>query len=251
MLLWYNPDYNTLLTALTALGFGLYLTQKALMPSPQLVTLHEFTQLERPHLDFVLDPFIPRTGFVVLGGAPFAGKSYLALQLSFAIAQGRSMFGVPCVQGSVLYFQFDVGELVFKRVIESIQAKGGDTSGPVFTLHPGTEFSIRDLSDITFYNQLAAAIAEVNPVLVVFDVLREIHNRRENSSDAMKLLFEQLERLVEGRGCLLLHHVKKPDKDTATGSLADRLRGSSYIAGRVDTLWVLEHGELMMESRLT
>jgi hypothetical protein len=66
----------------------------------------------------------------------------------------------------------------------------------------------------------------------------------------MKLLFEQLERLVEGRGCLLLHHVKKPDKDTTTGSLSDRLRGSSYIAGRVDTLWVLEHGELMMESRL-
>jgi hypothetical protein len=149
-----------------------------------------------------------------------------------------------------LYLQFDVGELVFRRVIETIAAKGGDTTGPVYTLHPGTEFSIRDLGNPAFYRQLESAIEQVNPVLVIFDVLREIHNRRENSSDAMKLLFEQLETLVAGRGCLLLHHVKKPDKDTASASLSDRLRGSSYIAGRVDTLWMLDRGELMMESRL-
>jgi RecA-family ATPase len=220
------------------------------MPEPTLVTLQQFTQLQRPHLDFVIDPFIPKTGLVVLGGAPFAGKSFLALQLAFAVAQGGSMFGARCTQGPVLYLQFDVGELVFRRVIESISAKGDDTSGPVFTLHPGTELTVRDLSDHTFNAQLASAIRQCDPVLVVFDVLREIHNRRENSSDAMKLLFEQIERLTEGRGCLLLHHVKKPDKDTATGSLADRLRGSSYIAGRVDTLWIIENSELMMESRL-
>ena len=213
------------------------------------ITVTDYLRLERPHLEFVVDHLIPRDSIVLLAGAPFAGKSYLALQIALAVAQQRHFQGAGVKGGPVLYFEFDEGELVFRHKLGKLAQAGERLDGPVFLLHPGTIITIRDLGHPHFYGLLEDMIKEVDPVLICFDVLREIHSRKENSSDAMKVLFEILEKLVAGRGCLLLHHAKKLDEFSASGDIVDRVRGSSYIAGRVDSLWLLDNQHLTIKSR--
>ena len=64
-------------------------------PSPKGVTVSEYAvrmedyiNLERKHVQYIVRDMVPRPGIVILIGPPFAGKSFLAVQLAHAIAHG-------------------------------------------------------------------------------------------------------------------------------------------------------------------
>lgn len=209
--------------------------------SSMLVTLDEYVSLERPNIQFIVDGLIPRPGLVLLLGKPGAGKSFLALQIALAVAQGKSVMGKATKQGKVLFFQFDMGEAAGKKRLQDLKNLDIDISGPVYTLHPDMLPTGVNIRDPKSYAVLANAIAEADPDLVIFDVLREMHNADEDSSSEMKIVGDLLMALVVNRAALILHHVRKI-ADGLEPNVIDASRGSSYLTGKVDSVWMLHDG---------
>lgn len=186
-------------------------------------------------------------------GEPRAGKSFLALQLSLALAQGTALLpSIPSISPKkVLYFYFDkTGPFAFQHRLRELIATGTNISGPLYMIHPGDKIPSANIADPTCYRYFADIIHDVSPDVVVFDVLREFHNADENDSTSLKPIGDALSNLCEGMGIILVHHTKKLDYAGRTGPVRniEAARGSNYIVGKADSTWLIYEGALQVES---
>ena len=204
----------------------------------RIVTASDYTALERPALSWIIEGYLPQPSLTVLLGEPFAGKSFLALQLGFQIARGENALGAKTKQGAVLYFQFDTSEFVWRDRLQTIKQKGGNTTGPLYLVHPSDNPSSCNILDTTTQRNLADAIQQASPSLIIFDVMRELHNKKEDSSTDMKVVGDAIMNLTKGYATIILHHTSKiSNKENVR--VIDLSRGSSYLTGKADSVWCL------------
>lgn len=216
----------------------------------RIVTADQYAALERPALSWIVEGFLPQPSLTVLLGEPFAGKSFLALQLGFQIARGEYALGAKTKQGPVLYFQFDTSEFVWRDRLHKIREKGGDTSGPLYLVHPGDNPSSCNIMDTLTHRNLKDAISQCQPSLIIFDVMRELHNKREDSSTDMKMVGDQIMELTRGYATMVLHHTSKiSNKENVR--VIDLSRGSSYLTGKADSVWCIIDDQLHIIPRFT
>ena len=213
-----------------------------------LVTLDEYVTLPRPNLEWIVQDLIPRPGLILLLGEAKSGKSFLALQLALAISKGEKFLNKTTTKSKVLFLQFDTSELVWRERMRKIQDAGVSLSSNIYMLHPATQPKGMNILDQKLNGYLRDAIRDCNPDVIIFDVLREIHNGDEQDSTAMKMVGDQLMSLLDGRAGIVLHHPKKLGE--LPPKVIDSARGSSYLAGKADAVWLLHQGILHIESRL-
>lgn len=221
----------------------------------RVLDIHKFSQLSLPDHEWVVPGFLPKPGMLILLGEPRSGKSYLALQLSLCIAQGRQllpMAGVPQVKPKkVLYFYFDkTGIFVFQDRLKALQDSGVNLSGPLYVIDPRDKVATANILDNDSYKYFRQVIVETEPDVVVFDVLREFHNADENESTAMKIVGDSLTCLCEHLSLIIVHHTKKLEYPGRTGPVrnVEASRGSNYIVGKADSTWLIHNGYLHIES---
>lgn len=209
-------------------------------------------RLDRPTLPWVIPDLLP-AGLTVLFGRPKeAGKTTLALQVAYAVARGEPFLGRPCRQGPVLYLQLDTGEHVWRERLRRLQAGGFRLDGPVYTAHPDEIPMPRDIRQPRTREWIGGLLAEVKPALTIVDSFRELHSADEDKSTEMKAVADAWEPLFAGRAVLLIHHMTKPPKEGlhTTGAIIDAIRGSGYIAGKLDSIWFVHDGRLRVIDRL-
>lgn len=204
----------------------------------RIVNADDYTRLERPALSWVVDGQIPSPSLTVLLGEPKAGKSFLALQLGFAIARGEKALGAETHQGNVLYFQFDTSELVWRDRFQKIQQRGENINGPLYMIHPEDNPTACNILDVSIQTKIQDAIRQAQPSLIIFDVLRELHNKKEESSTDMKIVGDTLMHLTKGYAVMLIHHTSKISNKEIV-RVVDLARGSSYLAGKADSIMCL------------
>lgn len=204
----------------------------------RIITASEYTRLERPALSWIVEGFLPQPSLTILLGEPFAGKSFLALQLGFRIARGEKALGAKTKQGTVLYFQFDTSEFVWRDRLQKLQLAGEITTGPLYLIHPADNPTSCNIMDPLTERKIRDAIAQASPCLIIFDVMRELHNRKEDSSTDMKLVGDKIMDLTKGYATMILHHTTKiSNKDNIR--VIDLSRGSSYLTGKADSVWCI------------
>ncbi len=213
------------------------------------LTLAEYVALERPQLCWVVDHLIPKPGLVVLLGEPFVGKSFMALKLALDVANGRPFAGRQCSPGPVLYFQFDPSEFVWRERLIDLNRAGVSIGGPVYMPHPDDNRRNMHILLPTHQDFIREQLLNVDPVLVIIDVIREIHSLDENSSTDMKIVGDIMMDIFHGRAIVALHHITKPKPGEPEARLINQARGSSYLAGKADALWLLTKTTLTIESR--
>lgn len=214
----------------------------------RLVSAEEYTRLERPSLSWLIEGHIPSPSLTVLLGEPKAGKSFLALQLAYAVARGEKALGANTHQGNVLYFQFDTSELVWRDRFQKLSLHGENISGPLYMIHPEDNPPSCNIMEPPMQRFIKDAILQAKPSLIVFDVLRELHNRKEESSTDMKVVGDTIMELTQGYAVLLIHHTSKiSNKETVR--VIDLARGSSYLAGKADAVWCIIDNTLHMIPR--
>lgn len=207
-----------------------------------------------PECEWLVPGFFPRPGLLMILGEPRAGKSFLSLQLSLALAQGRTILpGVATRPAKkVLYFYFDkTGPFAFQDRLKALQLSGTSLEGPLYVIHPLDKIPTANLLDRACYEYFKQVINEVDPDVVVFDVLREFHNADENESTQMKDIGDAIANLCTGLGIILVHHTKKGlDYPGRTGPVRniEASRGSNYIVGKADSTWLIHDGTLSIES---
>lgn len=188
-----------------------------------------------PEPDWLIDGMLPANGLGMIFGPPESAKTFLALDLSLAIASQETWHGRPLKDGGVLYIAAEGIQSLKRRVAAWKYVH--DVEGPagLFVL-PGSV----QLMDEDETSSLAAAISSrlAEPlVLIVFDTLQRCMagGDENNQGDAGKVIGNlDFLRQVTGATCLLIHH---------PGTVSGRPRGSTVFMGAMDAVWELREDD--------
>jgi putative DNA primase/helicase len=169
---------------------------------------------------FIWDETLPAGGLSICSAKPKVGKSTLARNLAVAIASGRPFLGRSTIQGRVLYLCLEEKRSEIRNHFERMQIESEDIH--IYTGRtPDNPIP-----------ELAIAIADFEPVLIIIDPLSRVLRVRDfNDYALMARGFEPLIDLARKTNChiLALHHDSKLDR-----SGGDALLGSTAIFGAVD-----------------
>jgi len=226
------------------------------------VRANDFVLIPNLSIAEIIPDFLPVGGKVALNGAPKVGKSFLALQMAQAVADGSTFLGKPVtVPGPVMYFQLDTPPGLWKKRLLDIQNHGFLIDGQhglyfsdPFDRHTPNRV---DIFNTNHFNWMADQIAAVNPILIVLDVLAKMHTRNENLQQDMAEIFAAIDHLRAYRAVLIVGHTAKPNLMPGAGSQTPSMagRGSSFQGGDTDQNILLRRtqrgcGALEWEGRL-
>lgn len=205
------------------------LLHKPKAPAMRYRVLSAGELMELPPLRWLVRGVVPLNGLACIYGASGSGKSFLALDMCAAVADGREWFDCRVTAAPVVYVALE-GEHGFRQRVKAWQVHHGRAVPGLlrFVMQP---LDMRKSDDVA---ELAAAVIASGGAggaggLLVIDTLnRAASGADENSStdmgqliDAAKVLQSQL-----GWTVLLIHH---SGKDAAKG-----LRGHSSLHAALD-----------------
>lgn len=178
--------------------------------------------LAMPRTQWRMKGALPAVGIAAIFGPSGSGKSFLALDMAFAIAEGAEWFGIRASASPVVYVNLESsGGLKLRLTAWQMDRKRPIPDGARFVIEP---FHILEDTE-----SLVAGIAAGSVVFV--DTLNAATSGLdENSSRDMGLILEAaktLQRLTGGL-VVLVHHT---GKDAAKG-----LRGHSSLLAALDAV---------------
>ncbi|MCX5687369.1 MAG: AAA family ATPase, partial [Candidatus Omnitrophica bacterium] len=171
----------------------------------------------------------------IISGMGKLGKSNFVMNLGLCIATGRDFLNIRVIKKSkVLYIQQEISSHALyarlKLMLESI----GEVDKENFTICNVRGF---DILNASHFSQLEKWIREKGYEVVMFDPLYKFHNKEENSTQAMKQVFDKFDELIDKYkiSIIIVHHHGKGEKQGG-----HVLRGSSTIFDWGDSYIILK-----------
>jgi len=191
-------------------------------------TSDELIQAEFPPLEFLVQDIIIVGGITLVTAKPKVGKTWKGLQIGFAVASGRKVFGANgknVKQGKVIYYALEDNT---RRLSNRLKAMKVPVGMPIIfkqTITPLDKGGIDELREV---------IEKEKPVLIVIDTFAPAHSNDidENKAEDIIRIFLPLRQLSDETkvSFLVNHHHKKG----ALGDPREDARGSSAISANVD-----------------
>ena len=196
---------------------------------PGLVSLSEYA-MNPPVLPEELIQGVLRRGHkMLISGSSKAGKSFLLMELSIAIAEGKPWLGFPCRKGRVLYVNLEIDPAsCVNRFIRIYQALG---------------YRQDHIGDIIIWNLRGHAVPldQLVPKLIrrvrdqkldaiIIDPIYKVITGDENSASDMAAFCNQFDRICNETGCstIYCHHHSKGAQGAKRAM--DRASGSGVFA---------------------
>lgn len=190
-------------------------------PSRFKLSTGDFMQ-DLPPLEWRIKDVLPARGLAAIYGPPSSGKSFLALDMACAIADGGSWFGHSVKPSPVVYVALE-GEHGFPKRIKAWQKYNSRVfpADLYFVLDPFCLNAMKDIEEL-------AEVCPTGCVLIIDTLNRASPNLDENSSKDMSTILSACKRLAFlTQGLLVLvHHT---GKDETRG-----LRGHSSLLAALD-----------------
>jgi RecA-family ATPase len=207
----------------------------------------ELVQKATP-VEWLVDSLLLHSGAAILGGAPKAGKSFLALDLCVAVASGTTgagYFRVEAPRPVILLCAEDPTAVLAQRLDALARSRSK-------TLH---ELPIEVIVEPVVrlpeaLPRLAATLLRSRPALLLLDPLIRLHRADENSATEMAIVLDGLRDLARAShtAILLVHHARKAPSN---GSPGTGLRGSSDLAAFGDSnLYLRRLADSTLELRI-
>jgi hypothetical protein len=188
-----------------------------------------------PPVSYIVPGIIPR-GVTVLAGKPKCGKSWLALDIGWAVATGDSVLNSrPCEQGDVLYAALEDNK---RRMQSRMSIQRPDQALPprlritheLAALDSGGEEDLRDWLK-----------SQPKPSLVIVDVLSKVRPTQRKTEDKYQHDYRTMSCLNKlanefNVGVLVLHHVRKLEAEDEF----DTVSGTLGITGAADTIVIFK-----------
>lgn len=196
------------------------------MPPTRYPMLSVDDLLNAAPLKWLIRGVIPAASFVALFGPSGSGKSFLALDLCAAIANGDEWFGMRVQRVPVTYCVLEGAPGMSKRARAWEKHKRRplpvDLRFITQAIDLQKEKDVRDLADAVI------AQGRQNGLLVIDTLNRAAPGVDENASTGMGVLIGACKELMKRTGCtvLIVHHT---GKDSAKG-----LRGHSSLFAALD-----------------
>lgn len=181
---------------------------------------------------YVVPRYLPQ-GLTILAGRPKLGKSWLALQLAIAVAEGGDVLGQTCDHGDVLYCALEDTE----RRAQSRVRQLGEPGRPeqlefIFEMPRANEGGLSAVRDWLERHPCARLV-----IIDVFTKVRPATARGDNAYAGDYADVTDWKALADefGVAILLIHHVRK----MAAEDPLEMMSGTNGITGAADTLMVL------------
>jgi len=199
---------------------------------------------------WALKGWLAQGDLAVLAGESGLGKSWLLLDLAFALARGSGWLGQILAgddarPSRVLYVDEEqASRLVHRRIGHWARGRSDLGTGELGRLKMKyfAENGL-NLDDETSFRRLMQLVDEFRPHWLLLDSLVRFHGRDENSNSEMSQFFTQRLNPLKNRcgsGIVALHHFGKPPGKDKDASISARLRGASDLKAQLDQLWGLE-----------
>ncbi|MBU5625686.1 bifunctional DNA primase/polymerase [Oscillibacter sp. MSJ-2] len=206
--------------------------KKSTFDSLNFYTIPSLTEEERRPPEFIVDGMIP-CGLSFLSGAPKIRKTFLGLQLSFSVADGRPFLGRKTVKCDVAYLDLEGSK---SRAASRAERMSTDIPENVFITN-----NIKERLADGLVDKLRELHRE-NPkirMIVIDTYSRARGNFKAGSSnayDAEIILLEPVQRMAieEKIAILCIHHDKK-GAGFALDSF-ERMSGTMGISGSADSV---------------
>lgn len=185
---------------------------------------------EQAPVDWVVEGLLSVGSVGVMFGGPGTKKTYVALHLALSVTMGQEWLGHKVEQGAVLVIDEESGrQRLDRRIAQAMRGLEAPLDVPLrYTSLAG--FNLTDGSDQT---EVAKAVGEVQPRLVVIDALIDVAPGDENSTKDIQPVMQALRYIAETYRCaiLIIHHSTKTGKT---------YRGSSAIKAAADLMLLVE-----------
>ncbi len=194
----------------------------------QPLSLDALFALDLAEPEWTVDGLLPLGAAALLSAREKAGKGLLTIDLCASVAAGEPFLDRAVREGTAIYC---AAEEHVRDVRARIAARLGDRrQAPLYVLPlDGSTDDRLKLEDPGAMTRLAGMIAAHEPVLIVLDTLRELHDGQEDSSDDMVWRLRPLRQMAHQTNTTILvnHHQNK----------LGGFRGSTAIRAAFDLEW--------------
>lgn len=209
-------------------------------------TLEELLNTAPDPLFYLVKPLLPLKGMLLLQGDTKIGKSMLALNMAYRLAEGMPILPKkdhwkPSNPLMVLYIEQELGYDRLRKRMQLIHEHFQGGIAPYTLYLKGKELGI-NLDTVDGHDKLEAEIATAKPRVLVIDPLIEFHNRDENDAKQMGGILKRLSGLAEkySLGVIIVHHSNKGSEFISSSSHKTS-RGSSVIPARADSVLTIDN----------
>ena len=209
-------------------------TEEADAPLDVFSAAHLMVQ-EIPPLQYHVQGILPKKGLAMLAGPFKGGKSFFILQLALCLARGEPFLDFETTGSRVLILSGEGGRELLKDRLTNMAGDGRGLENILFYIPEKN----MDLSKEGVRESLAKTCQDNQVDVVIVDPLIKFNTKDENSTKEMADFVNGLHDLRHSASVAVLvaHHTRKPGKDG--GSNGYEARGSSVLAGEVDSLLML------------
>jgi hypothetical protein len=181
-----------------------------------------------PPLEWTVRGVLPANGIGAIYGLPSSGKTFLALDLAFAIATGKNWFGNPTIQRPVAYVALEGSHGIRQRM--AAWEKSNSTTAPKNLYFVTATVSVEDeLAWRALSKEISSTLGD--GAIVFIDTLnRASPTADENTSASMGKIIEAAKYMANAIDgfVMFVHHA---GKDAGKG-----LRGHSSLSAALDTV---------------
>ncbi len=218
--------------------------EEEVIPEPQ--TAADILLLEFPEAACVVHDLVP-IGLTLLAGRPKQGKSFLALQMSIAIACGDVFLGKQVIQGDVLYLALEDHRRRIQSRLRHLLGTG-DPSDQMKRL----SFLFSDVRRGDLRPLVRWLESVPTPTLVVVDTLGRFMPQGRDGGDSYNAdyaFMAEIKSRVEEKNCagLVVHHTRKAMADDPLTEVS----GSTAFTGAADAVLVLRRNRGVSDATLT
>ena len=194
------------------------------------------SQVDNP--DWLIKTVAERSSLLGVFGAPKSGKSFVAIAMAAAIANGSDFYGHKAKRAPVVYLCGEGKRGVKRRLAAWNQSKESLDGAPLFLSNRGTRILDPD--------EFAKLVAELDMIqaqegelsCIIFDTLnRNFGAGSENSTEDMTLFISRMDELIHKyeAAVIIVHH---------TGHSSNgRQRGSSVLGASMDYEFKIERND--------
>ncbi|MCW8470648.1 AAA family ATPase [Fluoribacter gormanii] len=198
------------------------------------VTLNELLSMELPPREYLLEPWLPKSGLCMVYAKRGVGKTFFALEVAMAVAYGKQFLSFKAPKSaSVLYIDGEMPANSMQERLRNIKKRmpnTGDYIEPRFITPDLLDVSTPDLSTYHGQNSIAPLLEQAD--LIIVDNISTLSAGKENEAESWIPLQTWALRLrKQGKSVLFIHHAGKNGAQ----------RGTSKREDTLDTVIALKH----------
>ncbi len=224
---WINIEGNNLHELQELISHAEQWNNNSKKDSLVVLNLEELLNKEITPRHNLLSPWLPSQGLCMIYSKTGLGKSWLALEIAYAVASGGRFLNweAESPQG-VLYIDGEMQLSEMQERLSKIEKIRGQKIGGLFKiLSPDAQvFGIPDLSTLEGQQKIDELMGDEIKLVVLDNLSTLIRSGRESESDSWLPVQEWVLRLrSKGKSVLLIHHAGKGGQQRGTSRREDVL----------------------------